>query len=253
MKSKAEEDLANFLTSEGVLLKPVPGEACYRTASALVDGLIRNKLIPLKFPNAPLSALPLQNNESAIHVLNILIESLKFFDKNLICQAFSRSYKTSKVKIRGLPYGHVPRESVYDTELMRIFSNWLQVKHGWTVTSQWHLRDHHLTYSNIVIKKEDNPTIVFELLATGEPSFVESHIHKTHEYKALLSANEAWVVHFTCQEDYCPIWQSNEHLLDGINVVHFAHNLEFTKVLISARWRDHDDNVQQVVNRLLVL
>jgi hypothetical protein len=51
-------------------------------------------------------------------------------------------------------------------------------------------------YSNIVIKK-DNPMIVFELSATGAPSFVELHIQKTPEYKALLSASEAWVVHST--------------------------------------------------------
>ena len=106
MKSQAEEGLENFLTSEGVLLKPVPGEACYQMASALMDGLIRNKIIPSVFPNAPLSALPLQNN-GAIHVLDILIESLKFFDKNLICQASSCSYKTLKIKIHGLPNGPV--------------------------------------------------------------------------------------------------------------------------------------------------
>src|SRR5258708_8213459 len=43
------EDLADFLTSEGVLLKPDPAKANYRMASALVDGFLRTRLIPLTF------------------------------------------------------------------------------------------------------------------------------------------------------------------------------------------------------------
>ncbi len=66
-------------------------------------------------------------------------------------------------------------------------------------------------------------TIVLELLATGEPSSVESLM--ALQYAALLSANEAWVVHFTCQEDYHPIWQSDMELSKNVNVVHFAHDL----------------------------
>ncbi|KAM6503752.1 hypothetical protein JOM56_000695 [Amanita muscaria] len=63
LKDQTEEDLANFLTSEGVLLKPDPAKPNYRMASGLVDVLIRTRLIPLKFRDAPSSALPLQNLE----------------------------------------------------------------------------------------------------------------------------------------------------------------------------------------------
>ncbi|KAM6503837.1 hypothetical protein JOM56_000780 [Amanita muscaria] len=249
LKNQTEENLADFLTSEGVLLKSEPAKARYRMASPLVDGLIRNRLIPLIFRNAPSSALPLQNDGITIHVLDTLIESLKFFDKTLIRDAFSRSYKTPKVTIRGTPSGHVPRESVYDTELMRILSNWLQ---GWTVTGQCHVRDDlkKHKYCDIVIKKEGQPMVVFKLLATGEPSSVKSHIQKTPGYKVLLSAKDAWVVHFTCQKDYCPIWQSE---LDNVNVVHFAHNFEFTRVLVNARWKDYNGEDQEIVNRLIEL
>ena len=40
------------------------------------------------------------------------------------------------------------------------------------LTGQWHLRDHlkkHKYSNNVINKKKKNPTIVFELLATGEP------------------------------------------------------------------------------------
>ena len=219
---KAKKD-ADTLTSEGVLLKPNPAMACYRMASPLVDGLIRNQLIPARFSNAPSSPPPLQHTGD-VDVLGILIESLKFFDKALTLNASSCSYKTPKVKIHG-PHGrHVPRESVYDTELMRILANWVR-KYGWSVDSQWHLEDNlkRHEYSDIVLKK-DGLTIVLELLATREPSSVQSHIRKTPEHAALLSANEAWVVHFTRQEDYCPMWQSDMELSKNINVVHFLHD-----------------------------
>ena len=244
---KAEED-ADTLTSEGVLLRPDPDMACYRMASPLVDGLIRNQLIPDKLPNAPSSRLPLQHTGDA-DVLGIFVESLKFFDKDLILDASSISYKTPKVKIRS--YGcHVPRESVYDTELMRILASWLR-RYDWSVIGQWHLENgsEKHKYSDIVLMKGDQ-TIVLELLATGEPSSVKSHIQKILQDAALLSANEAWVVHFTRQEDYHPIWQSDT---ESVNVVHFAHDLGFTNVVMSARWTDCAGEIQQVVGKLLPL
>ena len=244
---KAKKD-ADTLTSEGVLLKPDSAMPCYRMASPLVDGLIRNQLIPAMFPNAPLSPLPLQPTGN-VDVLGVLIESLKFFDKALILNASSCSYKKPKVKIPSSHGLHVPRESVYDTELMRILANWLRM-HRWSVNGQWHsennLKRHK--YSDIVLKKESR-TIVLELLATGEPSSVESHIRKTPEYAALVSANEAWVVHFTCQKDYQPIWQSDM----SVNVVHFAHDPGFTKVVMSARWKDCAGEIQHEVGKSLLL
>jgi len=193
---KAKED-ADTLTSEGVLLKPEPARACYRMASPLVDGLIRNQLIPTKFPNAPSSSSSLPHRHTGdVDVLSVLIESLKFFDKALILSASFCSYKTPKVKTPSSHGPDVPRESVYDTELMRILANWLR-KYDWSVNSQWHLENNSKRHSDIVLKK-GSWTIV---LATEEPSSVESHIRKTPECAALLSANEAWVVHFTRQEN----------------------------------------------------
>lgn len=238
---------ANSLTSEGVLAKPNPAIARYRMTSPLVDGLIRNQLIPTVFPNAPSLLLPLQDTGD-IDILGVLVESIKFFDKDLIFNASSCSYKIPKVKIPG-PYGrHVPRESVYDTELLRILANWLQ-KHKWSVIGQWHLEDNakRHKYSDIVLKK-DSQTIVLKLLATGEPSSVESHIRKTTEYAALLSADEAWVIHFTRQEDYQPTWWPNT----DINVVHFAHDPWFTNVVMSVRWKDCAGIIHEEVRRLLL-
>jgi hypothetical protein len=98
LKDDVERDLADFLTSEGALLKPDPVRPRYCMASPLLDGFIRNILIPRKFPDSPSSAPPLQDGGKGLHVLRILIESLKSFDKGLIRLAASCSYKPSKVK-----------------------------------------------------------------------------------------------------------------------------------------------------------
>jgi len=246
--------LATFLTTEGVLLKDAL-EPYFRMASPLLDALIRDLVIHTKFPNAPSVTPPKRDNETALNVLAVLIESLKFFDKDLIRLAASRSHKISPVKVPGSPENRVPRESVYDTELMRILSNWLQVLYGWTVTGQWHLKNRlkEHKYPDIVIKKSNHPTVVLELLATGDRHSVQSHIEKTPEYMALLSADEAWVVHFTCQDPYPPVWPSSAGLEKGVNVVHFAHDLTFTRVLMSTHWKDCAGNIVQVINTPLVV
>ncbi len=139
-------------------------------------------------------------------------------------------------------------EKACTTELMRILANWLR-KYDWSVDGQWHLIDDSKhKYSDIVLKK-GNQTIVLELVATGDPSFVKSDIQKTPLYARLLSANEAWVVHFTRQENYDPIWQPDTTLL---NVVHFAHNAEFTKVVMSARWKSAGGTPQEIGRELVL-
>jgi hypothetical protein len=52
----------------------------------------------------------------------------------------------------------------------------------------------------------------------------------------LIRADEGWVVHFTCEDDYSATWQSNTELDKGVNVVHFSHH--FTRLLMLARWKD---------------
>ena len=245
-----DENLADFLTAEGVLLRPDRVATQYCMASPLIDGLIRTRVIPIQFPNAPSTAPPTQSDPNTLSVLHTLIESLKFFDKDLISKAYFFSYKSSTVRVGGRVHASVPRESVYDTELMRVLSSWLKRQAAWMVTGQWHLRTtfgKH-KYTDIILQKNENPPIVLELLATEDASFVKSHIGKTLEDMDLLSAKEGWVVHFTCEDNYLPIWQSDTELDKGVNVVHFAHNNNFTQLLMWARWKD-DTGVTKVVDR----
>ncbi len=252
---RQHETLADFLTAEGVLLRPDDGKPIYHMASPLLDGYIRTSILPAKFSRTPSIAPPTQtkNNEVTLDVLEVLKESLKSLDKDFIRLAVSRSYKTALVKVGGLSRAPVPRESVYDTELMGVLSNWLRVNHGWSVTGQWHLRtpSDKRKYSDIILKK-DNHTIVLELMATGDKAFIHSHIEKIPEYKSLLGAEEAWVVHFTRQDDFRPVWQT-EHELDGVNVVHFSHDLNFTTVRMNARFKDAVGHVTQITDELIAV
>jgi hypothetical protein len=250
---RTEEALANFLTSQGVLLKPDATEACYQVASPLLDGFVRRQIIPSVFSSSPTSSPPRYEATRRLHVLDTLVESLKSFDKELIFNASRTSYKTSRVKIGGSSNVSVPRESVYDTELMRILTNWLHNRYGWVVTSQWHLHasDGH-KYSDIIIQ-DKGMKIVFGLLATGEPSFVRDHISRTARYKALHSADEAWVIHFTREDNHRPIWQSGADLSSCLNVVHFSHNLQFTELRMSGRWKSPGGIVESCDSRVVSL
>jgi hypothetical protein len=55
-----DEELADFLTSEGVLSRPIAHERKYRVASPLIDALIQHKVIPGQFRNAP--SIPAKEN-----------------------------------------------------------------------------------------------------------------------------------------------------------------------------------------------
>ncbi|ORY98435.1 P-loop containing nucleoside triphosphate hydrolase protein [Lobosporangium transversale] len=249
-----KQRLADFLTAEGVLIRLDGSKYCM--ASAFIDSFVRRYIIPSKYPHAP-SESPPKKRGGSLDILEIMKIALRFFDKNLIMQAGSRSYKGSgkTVKVMGDCNVSVPRESVYDAELMRVLTNWLNKTEEYEIIGQWHLRereDHK--YSDIVIKKAGKPTVVIELLATGSQTSIKGHISKTLTYKRLLPAEEAWVVHFTCEDDYFkyPYWQTDAELDQGANLVHFWHDRSFDTVRMNARWKD-SGNTQRIDNELLTV
>lgn len=252
-----KQNQADFLTAGGVLLKPEADVAVYHIASPFIDLLICLHVIPEKYPNSPSTPVPKLFENGPMDTLEVLKESLKFFDKNLLRCASEVSYKISEVVVGGRRNISVPRQSVYDTELMRILSNWLRKVEDYSITGQCHLRidDGDDRSSDIVISKPGKPTIVLDLVATGTSKFIEIHVDKTPEYKELLFAKEAWVVHFTREDEYLghPYWQSDDLLNEHINMVHFWHNADFTVVRMSAHWKDADGKVRQVDNQPLIV
>ena len=47
---------------------------------------------------------------------------------------------------------------------------------------------------------------MLELLATRDERFLKEHIEGTSIYQRILAADEARVAHFTCEENYSPVW-----------------------------------------------
>jgi len=232
-----DRDLADFLTSEGVLIRPILADLKYRVASPLVDALVRLRVIPKLFPSAPSVAAP----RGAVDVLFIIRECLKCFDKDLIRSAYNRSFKLSTVSVDGSKGAQVPRESVYNTELMRILCNWLTTSGGWSVTGQWHTRTANggHKYSDVVLQDGSNKRVVFELVATADSKSIKAHIDKTPEYMKRLSTTEGWVIHFTCEDRFAPTWQSAAQLRDdGVNVIHVTHKEDFTKITLHVYSKD---------------
>jgi len=159
-----EIKLAEFLTAEGVLTVNNDIDDTFRMSSAFIDELMRRRVIPDLYKSSPESAVP-QKDDLSLDILKILQTAIQYFNKDTISNAFDRSYKIAeKLYVDGKKKKKVPRESVYDTELNRILTNWFIKNSDFDVIGQWHLDKH--TYSDIVITT-DSQKIVLELLATA--------------------------------------------------------------------------------------
>ncbi|KAF8639261.1 hypothetical protein AX16_010333 [Volvariella volvacea WC 439] len=207
------QPLAEFLAALGVLSPKQRDRSQFKMTSPIVDSLIRQRIIPIIYPIALMA----------------------------------------KVKVDGYKNRRVPRESVYDSELMRILSSWLK-QESCSVTGQWHHVDGSShRYSDIVIN-EGLSKIVLEFLATGDSGFIKEYIERTRKYKANLGAEEAWVIHFTCEDNYLehPCWQSDELLDGGIYMAHIWHNLDFTEVRMSAKWKSWNGENKVMSNECII-
>jgi hypothetical protein len=225
-----ERRLADFLTAEGVLMRG-ENEFSYRMSSIFVDGLIRREVIPVSYKSRPAVPVP-QIYEGSLKILDALIEAIRCFDKTIIRNAFNRSFKTALVKVDGCHNVKVPRESVYDTELNRILVNWIVKECNFEVTGQWHLIDHvdndekdkHY-YSDITIMSQ-HQKVVLELLASATKNELNKHFVRVLNYAEMLSADDIWIVNFTCEDNATKqsYWPPNDGNFESVNVVHFFHD-----------------------------
>jgi hypothetical protein len=233
-----EKRLAEFLTAEGVLMRDEMKKNNFRMSSIFVDELIRRQVIPELYKSAPTCAVP-KKLDGTLDIIGILKMAVQHFDKEIIYRAFDRSFKTAHVCVKGQKGILVPQESVYDTELNRILINWIAKQIGSEVTGQWHIVEHCTgkkdkhTYSDIVIKTLKQ-TIVLELLATATEKELDGHFVKVLDYAEELSANEMWIVHFTCEDYITPYWPSDRKF-DKINVVHFFHDQMLKNIQMNVR------------------
>ncbi|KAF9992615.1 hypothetical protein BGZ79_002856 [Entomortierella chlamydospora] len=242
-------DLAEYLTALGVLRSESVHK--FSIASPLMDSLIRQTVIPTAFPNAPRTEPPIRSDGS-LDILGVIMSALLFFDKNLIERARRVSHKiassvshkiaSSSIRVNRRPGQRVPRESVYDSELLRILANWLSSQNGYEVIGQYNIGG---VFCDIVIR-QGGDAVALELVVTETTQVVQAHIDKTVNYKELLGANEGWVIHFTKEDNYLkdhPVWPAQEMLDNDIFIIHIWHNHDFTQVRLSAWGKDSHGNV----------
>ena len=234
--------LADFLTAEGVLLRPVAEEPKYCVASPLIDALVTLQVIPNQFPIAPSIPVPI-----ILDIPFVLTEALKCFDKDLIQSAYSFSFKPSKVPVNGSRHTQVPRESIYVTELKRILCHWLS-RGRWSVIGQWHSKtpDGKHKFSDAVLHKDGNTPIVLEFVATADAKVMRAHVEKTPGYMDLHSADEGWVIHFTCEDGFTPTWQTRDELRRGVNVIHVSHREDFRNVTLHIYSKDAEKQTRDI-------
>jgi hypothetical protein len=242
LSNPQEQELAGFLVGLGVLTIVEDGSNIYRMSSPYTDMIIRFRNLP-EFDLLAPGDVPPQIN-SKLDIPFLLKTALAFFNKDIICLAPNRSFKTAEVTVRGSRNITVPRESVYENELNRVLMNWL-TKFSYDVTCQWHTRqitkNDEVThqYCDIVIlsrNRSNQPVVVFELLATGTRSALEEHFTRTLEYRnnftGFPAGVEIWVINFTCADDAIsnPYWPSNVQQSCGLNVMHIWHDANFMEI-----------------------
>jgi hypothetical protein len=69
------ENLADFLTTEGVLLRPNRKQRLYHTSSPLLDGYIRTSILPARFFRTPLNPPPIPKNSKRYSHTPCLVSS----------------------------------------------------------------------------------------------------------------------------------------------------------------------------------
>ncbi|CAG8513272.1 10522_t:CDS:2 [Paraglomus brasilianum] len=253
-----ERNLAEFLTAEGVLIRDEESKDKFKMSSALVDELIRQRVIPELFKSTPAVAVP-EKRDGFLDIINILKTVVQFFDQDIISRAFYRSFKTAHdIYVNSQKNKHVPRESTYDAEMNRILINWISKQRDFEVTCQWHLVEYCAnekykhTYSDIVIKTPYQ-TVVLELLATATRTQLNEHFVRAIEYGNKLCAEEVWIVHFTCEDNSTqnPYYPPSAELCK-LNIVHFLHDEEFKNVRMSARFMDSSGSFSHINDELII-
>ena len=137
---------ARYLVAEGVLT--FTGNRTYQMSSPYMDSLLRCHLIPSLYP-LPISQVAPLRPDGFADIYAVTKIAIGYIDGEIIRDGYSRSYKRYKGDF-------VPRESVYDTEMMRILVSWLRAAKDLTVTEQWHLMDNGShRYSDIVVSSKD--------------------------------------------------------------------------------------------------
>src|SRR5688572_20978850 len=92
INDESELRLAEFLVAEGVLMKHEENRRDFKMSSVFVDGLIRRRVVPELYKSRPAISVS-QTNDGSLKTLDTLKEAIHVFDKTIIRNAFTWSFK----------------------------------------------------------------------------------------------------------------------------------------------------------------
>ncbi|RUO95606.1 hypothetical protein BC936DRAFT_143632, partial [Jimgerdemannia flammicorona] len=226
--------LSELLAKEGVLM--VTNRNTFIMASPLLRSLIMKNVITNQLP-CPSTGVPLRQDYS-LNVLEVLKTVVPLFVQRDMINGAEFSYKVAPVKVNDSSNKRVPRESVYQQQLVGILTNWLGAI-TYELIGQYHTRGAlgNPRYCDVVLTAPNTlghtqPTTILELLATSTNSELNAHYERALEYAetfnirhqgSSLNTRDIWVVHFTCEDDAtgrdnCS-WPSKEQQAKNLNAV----------------------------------
>jgi len=96
--------------------------------------ILTNEIVPRLQHSYPKIPVPRRLGSGNIDVVQLVKESLKHFDKDVILYGYDRAHK--QCRIPGFPRTPpvlVPKEAVYSVELTTVLKHWIPSTVGWVI------------------------------------------------------------------------------------------------------------------------
>ncbi|POG82312.1 hypothetical protein GLOIN_2v1497389 [Rhizophagus irregularis DAOM 181602=DAOM 197198] len=218
----------------------------------------RNYAIWSSVAIGPLSILFLRSDKINVSPFNV---NEPFRNPNFTLAQVESLYKDYEDDDKLTIVPEVPRESVYDTELIRILVNWIVKDNNFEVNGQCHLIDHagndekDKHYFSDIIIVTSKQKVVLELLASATKNELNEHFERVLHYAEMLSASDIWIVNFSCEDDAAkkPHWPPNDGNFESVNVAHFFHDQKFENVRMSARYISSPGTFSYITDQVIQL
>jgi len=202
--------------------------------------IMTNEIVPRLQHSYPKTPIPRRQESGDMDVVQLVKESLKHFDKNVIMLGYDLAHKQCRIPgFQRTPPFLVPKEIVYSLELTSVLKHWIPSTVG-SVIPHPNCGGNVPTNADTKTKKSESlkntdviivggRTVLLEFIANAPRSDLEEHFDRTLRDMVALGADEAWVLHFTVARE---IEGSFEYSFPGkdspVSVIHIFHNRTFS-------------------------
>lgn len=202
--------------------------------------IMTNEIVPRLQHSYPKTSVPRREGTRDIDIVQLVKESLKYFDKDVIMYGYDCAHK--QCRIPGFPRTPpvlVPTEAVYAMELITVLKHWIPSTVGRVIphpncginvaanTDSKAKKSESTKKTDLIIV--GGRTVLLELVANAPASEVEEHFDRASRDMKALDADEAFVLHFTVAKEVngkfgYPFPKEDSSL----GVIHIYHNSTFS-------------------------